>query len=295
VRALWMPGGLALPYGLAADAGGGVLMTGQFDGTVDFGGGPVSSTRRADGSSIYTGFLASYGADGTLRWVRTFGGREGYGAGVDVAVHGSGDILVGGTAHGEAQVAGTPLPGSAGRDEARGVLARFGADGTVRWVKAVGSDVHEVAFSPLGTAVAAGMVSFEKPLPWAGQVLAGDGRVFLVTAESDGTERWARRYRADSITGLGVDDAGSARFLARGFRSTDFGGGPSGGSALESTYAVRVNLDGAWRWTRGVAALARLQRRVPATAGSLRRLAPHERRVTEGRRAQRGRRPLAGE
>ena len=112
------------------------------------------------------------------------------------------------------------------------------------------SVLHMVAFSALGTAVAAGNVASDEPLPWAGQGLGGSGQTFLVTAEVDGVERWARRYEADSITGLGVDAAGSARLLVRGMRSTDFGGGPSGGSALASTYAVRVNLDGAWRWTR---------------------------------------------
>ncbi|MFP2912957.1 hypothetical protein ACLESD_49720, partial [Pyxidicoccus sp. 3LFB2] len=72
----------------------------------------------------------------------------------------------------------------------------------------------------------------------------------LAAAGEDGAERWLRTFEADSVTGLSVDTAGSARLLVQGVPSTDFGGGPEGGTRPSPTWLVRLDLDGNRVWTR---------------------------------------------
>ncbi|MFP2907123.1 hypothetical protein ACLESD_19155, partial [Pyxidicoccus sp. 3LFB2] len=104
--------GIALTEGLAVDAEGGVVVTGRFFRTVDFGGGPVESEREDDGRRFeYTGYVARYAADGSFRWVRTFSGRHDDSSGLGVAVDAtSGEVLVGGSVRGEATFGGRVRP-----------------------------------------------------------------------------------------------------------------------------------------------------------------------------------------
>jgi hypothetical protein len=241
--------GIALTDGLAVDADGGVVVTGKFFRTVDFGGGPVESEREDDGRRFeYTGYVARYAADGSFRWVRTFSGRHDDSVGHNVAVDAtSGDVLVGGRVRGEATFAGVPIPGDVAPGESRGVLARLSADGTPRWVKTVGEEVRHVAFGPRGEAVASGQGDTVR---WAGQEATGPTQRFLATAEVDGTGRWLRAFQADAVTGLGVDAAGDLRLLVQGLPGTDFGNGPEGGTSPSPTWLVRMTLDGNRVWTR---------------------------------------------
>src|SRR5262245_12292174 len=60
------------PSGVTTDGSGNVIVTGTFYGTVNFGGGSVS-TRSARGDM----FLAKYSSTGVYQWVRTFGDSVG--------------------------------------------------------------------------------------------------------------------------------------------------------------------------------------------------------------------------
>src|SRR5207245_1125833 len=73
---------------VAMDGSGNVLVTGVFQGTVDFGGGPRAS---AGGMDI---FVAKYaGASGAHMWSVSFGGaQDDFGQGI--AVDGAGDVVV---------------------------------------------------------------------------------------------------------------------------------------------------------------------------------------------------------
>src|SRR5262249_17807764 len=55
-------------YGIAVDSSGNVLVTGYFQGTVDFGGGGLVSAGGADA------FLAKYSPSGAHLWSKRFGG-----------------------------------------------------------------------------------------------------------------------------------------------------------------------------------------------------------------------------
>ena len=90
-------------YGVAVDAVGNVSVIGWFDGTVDFGGGPLTS---AGGSDI---FLAHYDPTGTHLWSYRFGDTSDEG-GSSVSVDAAGNVLVTGHFRGTVDFGGGPLP-----------------------------------------------------------------------------------------------------------------------------------------------------------------------------------------
>jgi hypothetical protein len=103
-------------FSVAVDANDDVAVTGNFMGTVDFGGGPVSVTGTNPYS--YDIFVAQYTKDGAYRWVDRFGSTStefnGYGLTVDSATN---DVIATGSFGGTVNFAGANLT-SAGSDDA---------------------------------------------------------------------------------------------------------------------------------------------------------------------------------
>jgi hypothetical protein len=94
---------------VAVDVSGNVIVAGFFDGSVDFGGGPLTS---AGGSDI---FLAKLGTDGAHVWSKRFGdGSDQYAN--SVAVDASGNVIVTGRFMGTVDFGGGPLTSAGGMD-----------------------------------------------------------------------------------------------------------------------------------------------------------------------------------
>jgi hypothetical protein len=100
---------------VACDGSGNVIVTGYYFGTVDFGGGPLTS---AGVSDIY---LAKFDADGNHLWSKRFGDATCQG-GHSVACDGSGNIVATGLLGGTVDFGGGPLT-SSGSDV---FLVKFG-------------------------------------------------------------------------------------------------------------------------------------------------------------------------
>ncbi|XXX76709.1 hypothetical protein WMF30_54575 [Sorangium sp. So ce134] len=82
--------GADVGWSVASDAAGNYYVTGSFEGTVDFGAGPLTSAGLTDV------FLLKLDPAGALLWSKRFGGT-GSEAGGAVAVDGSGNVLLAGT------------------------------------------------------------------------------------------------------------------------------------------------------------------------------------------------------
>lgn len=122
-RALGGTGG-EYGYGLAVDGAGGVVITGEYKGTADFGGGPLPS---ATGFDM---FLAKYDAStGAHVWSYGFG-STGYERGSDVALDSADNVFVGAWMGTTLDFGGGPLTGVGGGDAC---LAKFDAGGSHQW------------------------------------------------------------------------------------------------------------------------------------------------------------------
>ncbi len=205
-------------FDIAVDASGGIVISGWFSGTVDFGGTQVSSQGSQDM------FLAKYAPTGGLVWVRRFGGAAGDG-GNEVAVSADGEIAVAMLSEGGTAIEGRTYPdGGGGRDS---FLLRVSADGELRWVlpftesgteriRAVGINEDGEVFTGLqfrGATAAAGQ-SFAS---------AGDWDGLLVKVDAGGRATWAL-----PVAGAGEDNV---RGLAAAPDGAVYAGGIVGGAA----------------------------------------------------------------
>jgi hypothetical protein len=176
---------------MAVDADGAVVLTGQFEGFADFGGGPVPSAGDRDV------FVAKLDADGEHVWTRTFGGP-----GIDrpwaLALGAEGEVAVTGQFADSVDFGEGPLDADAG-------LAIFVVDldagGSTRWSRRLGGPAlqsgYGLARDSLGRLVLSGFYddSFELDgtvLPQSG---AQEPAILLVKLETDGSTIWARGIR----------------------------------------------------------------------------------------------------
>ena len=124
---------------LAAGEGGGVVVTGIFSGSVDFGGGPLTSEGITD--DVY---LAEYGADGEHDWSVARGNAD-WGAvwSWGVAINGVGEIVLVGWYTGPGvDLGGGALPESENWDM---FVAKYGSGGDHHWSTMFGSIPHDLA------------------------------------------------------------------------------------------------------------------------------------------------------
>jgi hypothetical protein len=117
------------PRAVSFDNSANIVLVGDFHGLpIDPGGGPLTNAGLRD---IFIARFSSY--DSHL-WSKRFGdGAEQYG--FDIATDPSNDIVVTGTAQGDVDFGAGTLAGGRPTDI---YVAKFGADGKVRWTSASG-------------------------------------------------------------------------------------------------------------------------------------------------------------
>ncbi len=138
-------------HGVAVDAAGNVFVTGIFQNTADFGGGPFTSL---GGNDI---FLAKYGPAGDHVWSKAFGSTSSFDAGNAVAVDSPGNVVLAGFFSRTVDF-GTGALTSLGTKEA--FVARWTGAGVPQWSARYGSTsidaADAVTVDASGAAIACG-------------------------------------------------------------------------------------------------------------------------------------------
>jgi len=237
-------GGLERSRAMAIDAWGNVVVTGFFQQTVDFGGGPLTSAGSGDI------FVVKYDSNGNHVWSQRFGG-SGSDTGISIAIDGVGNILVTGEFQNTLSFGGGTLT-SAGSWDA--FVAKFGSGGAHLWSRSSGdTDLDRgsgVAVDMDGNVVVTG--EFVGTVDFGGGAVASAGfeDVFLAQYAPDGTYLWSKRFgQGGTDRGLDVAVDESGNILATGrTASGDFGGGTITPWGL---YVARFDSDGGHLWSRG--------------------------------------------
>jgi hypothetical protein len=213
---------------VAVDAAGNVYVTGFFNGTVDFDpGAGVYELTASIGEACFT---ASYTADGTLRYARSFGG-EGRG----VVVDDEGNAFVTG------EVAGVAVDVDPGPDEVllnpqegRVFLVSYDPSGDLRFGFNVGGgrasyleSGHGIALDALGNVFLTGVINDEADFDpdEEGEEMVevrGNTDAFLASYSNDGIVRFAFAL-GGRFTDLGYDvttDPGGLCHVSGTFRDT---------------------------------------------------------------------------
>ncbi|HWM84877.1 MAG TPA: hypothetical protein VNO33_03540 [Kofleriaceae bacterium] len=195
------------------------------------------------------------GTSGKPTWAVRLGGIAAE-SGRAVAVDARGNVYLAGLFRGTVDFGGGARF-TAGR--ADGFLARFGADGALRWARQLGGvndDIADaLAIDPQGNAVVAG--SFSDKLSVGDGTLESEGAddLFVAVFDPEGRRRWARRMGGvdvDAADGVAVDRRGAiavvgvyAGYIALGGEHELVGSGQS------DILLVVMEPDGTVRWAKG--------------------------------------------
>ena len=222
------------------DESGDVLATGTFDGSVDFGDGPLT----ADYVDI---FVAKYsGADGAHLWSKQFGDTWDD-EGIQVAVDGSGDVLVTG-------YFGTTVDFGGGLLNTAGYLDIFvvklsGVDGAHLWSKRLGNTKPDggmgVAVDGNGDVLVMGF--FEQTVNFGGEPLTSAGAEDIFVAKYsgvDGSYFWAKRFGGPGYEwrgGLAADTSDNVLVTGFFYETADFNGEFLTSAGEEDIFLVKLS------------------------------------------------------
>ena len=223
---------------VVVDPTGNVIVTGYFDGTIDFGGGPLASAGNIDM------FVVKLDPDGGHLWSKRFGGA-GPQLGVDVALDPQGDVILVAKGFGAMDFGGGALASAGAFDV---FVAKLDAGGGHVWSQRFGAALDEdpvgVAADGAGNVVIAG--SCAGTVDFGGGPLAGQGGydAFVVKLGPAGNHLWSARYGNGANQGAtGIDVAvGGDVLVTGGFEgSIDFGAGPLTAASPFDVFVARLS------------------------------------------------------
>jgi PKD repeat protein len=220
-------GGSQQPGAIAIDGNGNIAVVGNFSGTVNFGGGSLTS---AGGTDV---FVAEYSSSGAHLWSRR-GGGSGADLGYGIAVGPTGNVVAVGVFMGTANFGGSSFMSGGGTNDI--FVAQYSSTGAHMWSEsfggelAYGSDTAKaVTVDGSGNVILTGNI--QGPVDFGGGPLYGNntGDIFVAKLNSNGDYLWAKRAGGDTDYDNGnavVTDASGNVIVAGAFTlSCNFGGG----------------------------------------------------------------------
>lgn len=207
---------------VAVDSAGNIFVTGSFEGSVNFGGGSLTS------AGVKDIFVAKYSSAGAHIWSKRFGG-SGYDYANGIAVDSAGDVVVTGKFQNSISFGGSTLT-SAGGDDAY-LVKLSGATGGHVWSKRFGSTNADngagVAVDGNNNVAVTG--HFNGSVDFGGGALTSTNfDIFVAKYDSAGTHLWSRRFGgAGDQFGARVAMARTGEVSVTGFfaSTVDFGTG----------------------------------------------------------------------
>jgi hypothetical protein len=230
---------------IGADAWDNVAVMGQFQNTMDAGGGPLTS------AGNYDIFLVKYTAGGGHLWSQRFGGT-GQDTPYSVAIDSQSNLIITGFFVGTSDFGG-------GSRVANGwdiFLAKYNSDGAHLWSVNYGGSGNDVGYSVAIDASDNVFVTgaFATTADLGGTILTAVGGTDIFVAKYDPFHAllWCRgmgSVSGDRGAAITVDDAGGA-IVAGEFQTTvDFGGGPLTSAGLFDLFVARYSSGGLHRWS----------------------------------------------
>jgi hypothetical protein len=230
--------------GVATDANGNVFYAGYFQGTIDFGGGPLTATGMS--SDIY---LAKYDSTGKYLWAARYGDAQVQVA-TGIAVDAQGDVIVTGTNAGVVDFgnATTPLT-TAGLDDV--IVAKFDPTGKALWAKDYGDaqyqEGYSVAVDSKGDVALTGAMQGTTTFGNVTLTSAGGYDIFVAELDPTGTTLWAKNF-GDASDQFGIfvafDPAGDVVLTADFAGSVNVGTGALTSAGMDDVLLAKLSPTG---------------------------------------------------
>jgi FlgD Ig-like domain len=228
---------------VATDASDNVIVTAEFDGTIDFGGGALTSAGSLDIA------VAKFDAAGNHIWSKNFGDAS-FQIPQDVATDGFGNVVITGYFGGSADFGGGPLM-SGGLDM---FVAELDSGGNHLWSKNFGGALgYSVATDGLGNVVTTGL--FNGTVDFGGGPLteAGGGDIFVAKFDLNGNHLWSKTFgNADFqyCQSVATDGANNVVITASFPGTVDFGGGPLTSAGYDDIFVAKLDANGNHLWSQ---------------------------------------------
>jgi len=232
---------------VAVDSGGNVIFTGLFQGTADFGGGPLVTA----GDDV---FVAKYSPAGQHMWSTHVQGGTGlaihsYGKGRGVAVDAAGNVVVTGSFFGTVDFGAGAMTSPLGWSV---FVTKYSAVGAVLWSKSAGGYADSgtgVAVDASGNIVVAG--NFGNWLNFGTGWLQGNGgSMFVAKLAPSGTAIWVKAMMLADAADVAVDATGNIVVTGDCPSGTDLGGGPLFATAVTDIFVAKYSPAGTHLWSR---------------------------------------------
>ncbi|WP_437591235.1 SBBP repeat-containing protein [Sorangium sp. So ce1000] len=230
----------------AFDADGNVLVAGQLEGTVDFGGGPLTAT----GTDA---FVAKFDRFGAHLWSKLFPG-EGNQFAMALAVDPAGDVVVAGRAFGRVDLGGGELA-SHGSDDV--FVVKLSSGGEHIWSRIFGGSgadrCDRIAVDAAGNVLVAG--GYHGAVDFGAGVLTSAGMrdaFVLRLASKDGRTLLAVRAGGegdDYAQGIAADADGNLLVAGYFEGSIDLGGPPLASAGLSDVFLAKLRPSGDHVWS----------------------------------------------
>jgi hypothetical protein len=242
---------------VAADAAGNVVVAGVFEGSIDFGSGPLTTV----GPGGYGVYVAKLDASGNPLWSHAYPGGYDFVFGgalpfATVAVAPSGDVVLGGVFAGTVDFGAGPL--TATSTEGDGFVVAFDPIGAPLWsahfsdpppnptspVPIRPQTVESLAVDPAGNTLVLG---YRYVGTW--------GAMFLVKLDPAGNPVWRKDVSASGSleSTIRADAAGNVLVAGIAYEPIDFGGGAIPTSpAISTLFRAKLDPTGAQLWSQGV-------------------------------------------
>jgi len=231
--------------GIAVDSSGNSYITGYFQGTIDFGGGDVTS---AGSNDI---FVLKLNSSGTFQWVSTFGGTSSDG-GEDITVDSSGNSYI--TGYFQATVDfGAGNVTSAGSNDI--FVLKLNSSGTFQWVNTYGgasSDIgYGITIDSSGNSYITGYFKATVDFGAGNVTSAGSDDIFVLKLNSSGTFQWVSTFGDTSFDvgrGIAVDSSGNSYITGYFGGTVDFGAGNVTSAGSDDIFVLKLNSSGTFQW-----------------------------------------------
>jgi hypothetical protein len=236
------------PCTVAVDAAGNTYVAGTFEGTVDFGGGPVDSMGTTDV------FVASLDPAGQHRYSRRFGGDD-YDTAGRIAVTPDGRVALTGTYQGTPDLGGGPLPASTGAPFPLSFLLQLDAAGD--HVASAGNHCRQSVPARDAAGATTLACAFTGDLDLGAGTLSSGYFIHVAAARFDAAQAlaWNAAFGdvGATVLGIGSAPAGGGAVLLAGYGTggLDFGGGQVLGGDHQGGFVAWLDAAGHHVYSRG--------------------------------------------
>jgi hypothetical protein len=237
-----------LATGVAVDAAGNLAVIGTFSGSVDFGGGALTSAGESDV------FVAKLDPNGAHLWSKRFGESTLDQEGASIAFDADGNVVLAGVIKATVDFGGGPLTSAGGFD---GFAVKLDADGSHLWSKRFGDVANDaaahIATDALGNVLLTGNFQGTIDLGGAPLTSGGDADVLITKLDADGNHLWSKAAGGplgQAGVCIATDADGNGLIVGDFSGSIDFGGGALTAAGGTDSFVVKLDAAGDLLWSK---------------------------------------------